>query len=128
MGMIGPIKSPKTKKTKRHYCSCKRRTLIGADEVSISPPTFNVPPYDMGFMERIMIQSNMLISKRRTRAVIFRTYDQLNPDNKPREISKEVFIALDTALRAMITDMVEQETCVNGRLKDNGHFVCGYQA
>ena len=70
----------------------------------------------------------MLISKRRTRAVIFRTYDQLNPDNKPREISKEVFIALDTALRAMITDMVEQETCVNGRLKDNGHFVCGYQA
>ena len=75
-----------------------------------------------------MKQSTRLISERRVRAAIFKTYDDVNPDNKPREISSEVFIALDTALRAMITDMVEQETCVNGRLKDNGYFVCSYRA
>ena len=75
-----------------------------------------------------MKQSNRLISERRVRAAIFAAYDIMNPDNKPREISSEVFIALDTALRALIADMVEQETCVNGRLKDNGYFVCSYRA
>ena len=75
-----------------------------------------------------MKQSTRLISERRVRAAIFKTYDQLNPDNKPREISAEVFTALDTALRFMIDDLVEQESCANGRLKDNGHFVCGYRA
>ena len=75
-----------------------------------------------------MEQSNMLISKRRVRAAIFKAYDDKNPDNKPREISAEVFTALNTLLWVSITDLVEQETCVNGRLKDNGYFVCGYQA
>jgi hypothetical protein len=75
-----------------------------------------------------VIQSKRLISERRVRAAIFNAYDEHNPDNKPREISSEVFIAIDTALRAMIDDMVEQETCVNGRLKDGGYFVVGYRA
>ena len=75
-----------------------------------------------------MKQSKRLISERRVRARIFKTYDQLNPDNKPREISSGVFVALDTALRFMIDDLVENESCANGRLTDNGYFAVAYRS
>ena len=67
-----------------------------------------------------MKQSKRLISERRVRAYIFETFDDLNPDNKPREVSQEVFDALDEVLQYLISDQVCMASCENGRLNFQG--------
>jgi len=73
-----------------------------------------------------MIQSDMLISKRRVRAAIFAAYDEYNPDNKPQEITGSVFNALNSAVERMIHEIIQQEDCSSGRLKDTGHLHIEY--
>lgn len=73
-----------------------------------------------------MKQSIRLISERRVRAAIFKTYDQLNPDNKPREISRSVIDSLDIAIRELISDMIYHAPVENGRLNQSGFFSVEY--
>ena len=63
-----------------------------------------------------MKQSKRLISERRIRAHIFKAYDELNPDNIPREISQQMFDLLDEILGDIIDGFVENESCPGGRL------------
>lgn len=75
-----------------------------------------------------MKQSTRLISERRVRAAIFAAYDEQNPDNKPREIAVSVIDALDSIVMQLIYELVRQEDCSSGRLKNTGYFITEYWA
>jgi hypothetical protein len=73
-----------------------------------------------------MKQSKRLISERRVRAYIYETFQDLNPDNKPREISQKVYDALDTVVKEAVQGLVFQAPCLGGRLIQEGRFFVEY--